>query len=278
MSSTASPHVLVVDDDADTRELYSFLLGSVGYRVEAAADVASAAATVTRATPDVVITDWRLPDGDGLMVAAALQEHSASRHVPIIAVTGVSMSAVLSDEARRGGFITTLLKPASPDDILKAVRFATEVGTARELRRAAQRLRRYAKTAAMRVRASSPPKFDTAALVSRAAARSGDGITLMLADDRAHYVAAGGSVRDLTGYDMQELLSLSVWDLTPPPDAMSGEGLWSSFIQSGAQEGRYRLRRRDGLPVEAQYCAIANIVPGLHVSAVAKASDLPASL
>lgn len=278
MSSTASPHVLVVDDDADTRELYSFLLGSVGYRVEAAADVASAAETVTRATPHVVITDWRLPDGDGLMVAAALQEHSASRHVPIIAVTGVSMSAVLSEEARRRGFVSTLLKPASPDDILQAVRYATEVGTARELRRAALRLRRYAKTVAMRVRASSAQTLDPTALVTRAAARSGHDITLMLADDSAHYVAAGGSVRDLTGYDTQELLSLSVWDLTPPPDASSGQGLWSSFIQSGAQEGRYRLRRRDGLPVDAQYCAIANIVPGLHVSAVAKASDLPASL
>ena len=276
MTSSASPHVLVVDDDADTRELYSFLLGSVGYHVEAAGDVASATETVTRATPDVVITDWRLPDGDGLMVAEALHARPASRYVPIIAVTGVSMSAVLSDEARRRGFISTLLKPVSPDDILKAVRFATEVGTARELRRAAQRLRRYARAVATRARASSDPMID--ALVTRAAARSGHDISLMLADDSAHYVAAGGSVRDLTGYDTQELLSLSVWDLTPPPEAGTGEGLWSSFIQSGAQEGRYRLRRRDGVPVEAQYCAIANIVPGLHVSAVAKASDLPAAL
>ena len=276
MTSSASPHVLVVDDDADTRELYSFLLGSVGYRVEAAGDVASAAETVTRAIPHVVITDWRLPDGDGLMVAAALQSRTASRHVPIIAVTGVSMSPVLSDEARRRGFISTLLKPVSPDDILKAVRFATEVGTARELRRAAQRLRRYARAVATRARVSSAPMID--ALVTRAAARSGHDISLMLADDSAHYVAAGGGVHDLTGYDTQELLSLSVWDLTPPPEASTGEGLWSSFIQSGAQEGRYRLRRRDGVPVEAQYCAIANIVPGLHVSAVAKASDLPAAL
>ena len=277
MNHETSPSVLVVDDDPDTRELYSFLLDSVGYRVEAAGDVSSAAARAARTTPHVVITDWRLPDGDGLAVADAVHARTGSRRVPIIAATGVSMSGALSDEARARGFVSTLLKPISPDDILKTVRFAIDVGMARELRHAAQRLRRYAHAVAANTRASTAARLDASALVKRAAAKSGDNITLMLADDAARYVAAGGAVRDLTGYDSQELLSLTVWDLTPP-DAGSSDGLWTSFIESGAQEGRYRLRRRDGLPVEAQYCAIANIVPGLHVSAVARASDLPASL
>ena len=68
-----------------------------------------------------------------------------------------------------------------------------------------------------------------------------------------------------------------MWDLAPPPETVSGAGLWSSFIASGSQEGRYTLRRRDGVPVEAQYCAIANIAPGLHVSAIAHASQVPDS-
>ena len=36
------------------------------------------------------------------------------------------------------------------------------------------------------------------------------------------------------------------------------------------------LRRRDGAPVEARSCAVANVVPGLHLSAIARASQLPA--
>jgi hypothetical protein len=44
------------------------------------------------------------------------------------------------------------------------------------------------------------------------------------------------------------------------------------------QEGLYTLRRRDGRIIQAQYCAIANIAPGLHVSALAVAATLPASL
>lgn len=276
------PYVLVVDDDADTRELYNVMLASVGYRVESVGSVRTAGEMIRRNTPHVVVTDWRLPDGDGFAVSDALHARTASRRVPIVAVTGFSMPAETRHEARERGFTAVLLKPSSPDDILKAVRRATEIGTARELRHAALRLRRYAAQASRvgrgQVRGASVGRIDAAGLLDRAAARSGGNIALMLADDTARYVAAAGSARELTGYEPQELLSLSVWDLTPPSDASAGQGLWSSFIASGTQEGRYMLRRRDGVPVEAQYCAIANIVPGLHVSAITEASQIPASL
>lgn len=275
------PRVLVVDDDNDTRELYRIMLEAVGYRVESADSVRAAAQRLSAAPPQVIMTDWLLPDGDGFSVAAALRAHQAWRHIPIVAVTGISMTPAMASEASGRGFTAVLIKPASPDDILSAVRFASEFGTARQLRAAAQRLRRYAVRAARAGRQSretAGPTIDTRALMARAAARSGDNIALMLADEAGHYVATAGSARELTGYEPQELLSLSVWDLTPPPDVSSGEGLWNSFIASGRQEGRYLLRRRDGQPIEAQYCAIANIVPGLHVSAIAAASQMPASL
>jgi PAS domain S-box-containing protein len=275
------PRVLVVDDDTDTRELYRIMLEAVGYRVESAGTVRAAAQRLAGAPPHVIVTDWLLPDGDGFSVAAALRAHQAWRHIPIVAITGISMTPAMASEASERGFTSVLIKPASPDDILSAVRFASELGTAWQLRAAAQRLRRYAARAARaghQSRETAAPTIDTRALMARAAARSGDNIALMLADEAGHYVAAAGSARELTGYEPQELLSLSVWDLTPPSDVSSGEGLWSSFIASGRQEGRYLLRRRDGQPIEAQYCAIANIVPGLHVSAIAAASQMPASL
>ena len=251
------PHVLVVDDDPDTRELYHIMLGSVGYGVTSAGTVRAGVDLARKNTPNVVLTDWRLPDGDGFSVADALREHYASRHVPLIAVTGVSMPAHKVADMRARGFTEVILKPASPDDILRAIRAATEVGTAYRLRAATRRLGRYASQASRHrvagAAAAPAATIDAGRLLTRAAERSGNDITLMLADDSARYVAAAGSARELTGYEPQELVSLSVWDLAPPPEARSSQGLWQSFIDSGTQEGRYMLRRRDGAPVEAQY-------------------------
>ena len=42
--------------------------------------------------------------------------------------------------------------------------------------------------------------------------------------------------------------------------------------------GHLVLRRRDGGAIEAQYCAIANIAPGLHVSAIAETTQMPETL
>ena len=272
------PYVLIVDDDADTRELYNVMLSGVGCRIDTVGSVTGVVERLATQPPDVVVTDWRLPDGDGFDVANVLRRRPAARGVPLVAVTGISMSAEMAADANAHGFTSVLLKPAAPEDILRAVRSANITGNARRLRAASQRLRRYAALASLRSRQSgSPPIIDTSVLAAKAAARSGADITLMVADDAAHYVAVAGSTRELTGYEPQELLELSVWDLTPAVSVPSGQGQWSEFIAAGRQEGCYLLRRRDGRPVEAQFCAIANIIPGLHVSAIAPANQIPAS-
>src|SRR5687768_9702353 len=89
------PLVLVVDDDADTRELYRLVLEAVGYRVEVAAHVRGAAAGLDRFVPDVVLTDWLLPDGQGLDVCEAMLSRRATRLVPVVAVTGLAFDEEL---------------------------------------------------------------------------------------------------------------------------------------------------------------------------------------
>ena len=273
------PLVLAVDDDLDTRELYHLLLESVGYRVATASGVRAAAATAADEAPSVVITDWRLPDGNGLNVLNAVYERHPQQRPPFVAISGFDLEAPVTEEARAKGFTNVLVKPVLPDDLLRVVRRAIEVATANRLRAAAERLHQQA-TAAIRERAGTQNGTapSDAALVRRAVEQTKDDVVLMVADDRARYVAASGRTRELTGYDPEELLSLTVWDLTPPPANVSSQTLWTSFIASGVQEGRYVLLRRDGVPVEAQYCAIANIAPGLHVSAIVEASQAAAAL
>jgi PAS domain S-box-containing protein len=282
MTDLHHPLVLIVDDDRDTRELYRMVLESVGYRVEDAGHVRSATAAALALVPDVVVIDWMLPDGEGLDVARALRASRQTRRVPIVAITGVTLNQAAEINARLEGITAILRKPAHPDDMLLAIGTALTKAGERRLCDAATRTRRYA--AQVRRQAMSPAGsragigVDPGVLLERVASRSDHSIALVLADDSGHYVAAGGATRELTGYDAAELAGLTVWDLAPPPESVDGKDLWRQFIATGAQQGRYVLRRRDGQPVDTQYCALANIAPGWHVSALAELPSLPLTL
>lgn len=276
------PLVLVVDDDLDTRELYRVILESVGYRVADAARVAEAAAALAETVPDIVVTDWLLPDGNGPAMCEALHARGATRDIPVIVISGLVLKPEQDAMVRARGCVSVLVKPVDPDAILRAVQCALIIGTDRRVRAAAARTKRYAERlnrTAQKLRADAESsRAEAAALLGRAAERSGRSVSLILADDSAHYIAASGATRELTGYEPGELTHMSLWDLTAPSDVPHSQGMWQQFIASGIQEGSVTLRRRDGQTIAAQYCAIANIAPGLHISAIAETSHMPECL
>ena len=89
---------------------------------------------------------------------------------------------------------------------------------------------------------------------------------ILLADDDARYVDANPAASELTGYSRDELLGKCAWDLTPPPRLADGNALWRKFVEAGRLAGEYTLVRKDGSTVTAEYRAVANIQPGLHLS------------
>ena len=97
-------------------------------------------------------------------------------------------------------------------------------------------------------------------------------VAMLVANNRGRYVDANAAAVFLTGYPRRELLRRSVWDLTPASRLGMGEALWRAFLSRERMAGRYRLRRRNGRIIEARYVAIANVLPGLHVSALATAA------
>jgi PAS domain S-box-containing protein len=97
-------------------------------------------------------------------------------------------------------------------------------------------------------------------------------VAMLVANNHGRYVDANAAAVYLTGYQRRELLRCSVWDLTPASRVGTGEALWRAFLARGQMAGRYRLRRKSGRIVEARYVAIANVLPGLHVSALATAA------
>ena len=89
---------------------------------------------------------------------------------------------------------------------------------------------------------------------------------VLVANDRGRYVHVNDKAARLTGYTRDELLRLSVWDLTPTERRGNGQRLWREFLKRGRLSGEYQLRRKDGRTITANYIAMTNVLPGIHVS------------
>ena len=96
---------------------------------------------------------------------------------------------------------------------------------------------------------------------------------VLAVDNDGRYVAANDAACRLTGYTRDELLALTVWDLTAPSDLGESRAAWRLFLKEGEIDGSYRLRRKDDSMVWVHAIGAAHLVRGLHVGAIAEVSD-----
>jgi len=110
--------ILVIDDDAGTREALAEILGRVGYQVAAWADDALLEASDLARDFQVAIIDYHLPSGDGLNVAARLKGLQPDCRI-ILTSSEFPPASELSPA--RGLVDQFLTKPFSKDVILEVV-------------------------------------------------------------------------------------------------------------------------------------------------------------
>ena len=114
--------ILVVDDDPGFRKLLETILCGEGYPVETAAKVGDARRLCAAKTFSLVISDLKLPDGDGLDVQKWLLESSPD--TPFVLITGFGTVSTAVDAMKRGA-LDYLEKPLrSPDELRRLVRRA----------------------------------------------------------------------------------------------------------------------------------------------------------
>ena len=116
MPTGRPPLVLLVEDDRDTREMYSEYLSHSGLIVAEAPSGRRALERAREQCPDVVVTDIAMPGMDGLELSRQLRSSPPTRDVPIIAVSGNA-----SERAREAGADVVLEKPCSPDYLLHVI-------------------------------------------------------------------------------------------------------------------------------------------------------------
>ncbi len=115
--------ILVIDDEQSMREMLSIALGKAGFDVVAAESRATAAAVLAKDPVDLVITDVRLPDGDGIEVLRHVKTGSPDTVVIVMTAYGSTRDAV---DAMKLGAHDYLLKPFDVDELKIVVRKALE--------------------------------------------------------------------------------------------------------------------------------------------------------
>jgi CheY-like chemotaxis protein len=121
--------VLVADDDADTVEAYSLLLGSRGLTVAAAADGREALFKALDLHPDLVVLDIAMPEMDGLEVLRRLRAHQGPR-IPVLVVTARPLAQVVAG-ALHSGADDVMTKPWNSDELCQRVTRLLEAGRPR---------------------------------------------------------------------------------------------------------------------------------------------------
>ncbi|WP_051470070.1 PAS domain S-box protein [Fischerella sp. PCC 9605] len=129
--STAAPvslpllgvQILIVDDDADTRDFFAFALEQLGANVTAVASAWEALQALTLAKPDVLLSDIGMPEMDGYMLmrqVRTIEAEQGKQQIPAIALTAYA-GEINQQQALRAGFQMHIAKPVSPEELLRAI-------------------------------------------------------------------------------------------------------------------------------------------------------------
>jgi two-component system response regulator PilR (NtrC family) len=109
-----SPRILVVDDEADLRELLEITLVRMGLDVDCAETLATARARLAQVEYALVLTDMRLPDGQGIELVREVTANFRNTPVAVITAFGSADNAVA---ALKAGAFDYLSKPVGLDQL-----------------------------------------------------------------------------------------------------------------------------------------------------------------
>ena len=95
MTDQNAPLILVVDDYQDAREMYAEYLQFSGFRVAEARNGNEAVEQAFALLPDLILMDLSLPGMDGWEATRVLKADQRTKQIPVVALTGLSVRAVL---------------------------------------------------------------------------------------------------------------------------------------------------------------------------------------
>ena len=118
--------ILVVEDEAETAELFKEILNISGYRVVNSAHTHQAIEIIKENTPDAIILDIMMPDASGLAVLEFLKKDPKLAQTPVVVVSAKALPEDIQ-VGLEAGAVKYLTKPVSFNDLKGAVEEALGV-------------------------------------------------------------------------------------------------------------------------------------------------------
>ncbi|MDZ8088478.1 MAG: response regulator [Nostoc sp. DedQUE12b] len=115
--------VLVVDDNDDSRDFFSFVLEQFGAIVTAVASGYEALQALTQSKPDILLSDIGMPEMNGYMLmqqVRTLEAELGKKKIPAIALTAYA-GEINQQYALKAGFQQHIVKPVAPEELLMAI-------------------------------------------------------------------------------------------------------------------------------------------------------------
>ena len=116
----AKPHILVVDDEPDIRDILQDILQDEGYQVSLAANAEQAREEFTKQQPDLILLDIWMPKEDGISVLKSWVENAMLGDTPVIMISGHG-TVENAVEAVKLGAYDFLEKPLSTGKMLLCI-------------------------------------------------------------------------------------------------------------------------------------------------------------
>jgi two-component system, OmpR family, phosphate regulon response regulator PhoB len=112
--------VLLIDDHADTRDMYDAYLGGAGMDVRAAADGETGLNLALEWRPDVVVCDWAMPGMTGEEVSRRMKSDPRTQGIPVVILTAFGLHQ--RPELKAAGAAEVCAKPCAPRDLADLVK------------------------------------------------------------------------------------------------------------------------------------------------------------
>lgn len=91
---------------------------------------------------------------------------------------------------------------------------------------------------------------------------------LLLCDDQRHYVEVNPAACALLGRTREQLLRLRIDDVVPEGEREAFVAAWPAFMTNGRAAGEQVMVRADGTQCPVEFRSVANVLPGVHLSAI----------